>query len=107
MLTVQTAELGCTGNPTLVHEAPASFERITVPTRPGVASPIVRNTVQGSSGLTAMPRGYRQGKTSRACAGCQVLPSSVLRQISSLTTVNTALGGPAITRTLCTSGFGI
>src|SRR5437016_5203691 len=40
-------------------------------------------------------------------AASQVLPSSVLRQTSSLTTVKTALGGPATTRTLWTSWFGI
>ena len=38
---------------------------------------------------------------------CHVVPSSVLRQTSSFTRVNTVLGGPATTSTQWTSGFGI
>src|SRR5262249_8649775 len=106
-LTVHTAELGCTGSPRLCHVAPASRERITVPMRPGGGSPTVTNTGLGSFGFAAIPRREGHGKTGRARAGCHVAPSSVLRQTSSLTTVNTVLGGPATTRTLWTSRFGI
>src|SRR5262245_43214047 len=101
------AELGGTGNITLSQVLPTSLERMTVPMRPGVLSPMVKKTVFGSSGRTIILRGYDHGNVWRICNDCQVAPSSVLVYTSLFTTTKTVLGGPSATATLWTSGLGM
>src|SRR4030095_16202533 len=62
MHTVQMAEFGCTGNFRLSQVAPTSRERMTVPMRPGVESPSVRNSVRGSPRVAARTAGMGQGE---------------------------------------------
>src|ERR687888_2259204 len=93
--TAHMAELGCTDKFRLSQVLPTSLDRMTVPMRPGVLSPMVKKTVFGSSGCTIMVRGYDQGKVWRMCNDCQVAPSSVLVYTSLFTTTKTVLGGPS------------
>src|SRR5438105_14887555 len=91
--TAHMAELGCTDKFRLSQVLPTSLERITVPMRPGVLSPIVKKTVFGSSGFTIILRGYPKGNICRMCRAFQVAPSSVLVWTSLFATQKPVLAG--------------
>ena len=55
--TTHMAVFGSTGRDKLSQVFPVSFDRITVPVRPGVVSPIVKKMTLVLLGCTKIPRG--------------------------------------------------